>query len=114
MKHAASFIAIIALTGCETTYPDFTLDSEPMRLAAVINFDDKIAVREIIETATPYPLPGQLKLIEEQEAPPPSLKPFQRIDTANERAKIEPDLSRFVNAVSWKARFIDYMRRLSR
>jgi len=99
MKHPVSFIAIIALMGCETTYPDIALDSEPMRPAAVINFDDKMAVREIIETATPYPLPGQLKPIEEEAATPPSLKPFQRIDTANERAKIEPDLSRFVNAV---------------
>ena len=57
------------------------------------------AGREIIETATPYPLPGQLKPIDEGPDEAPSLKPFQRIDTANERAKIEPDLSRFVNAV---------------
>ncbi len=99
MKHAVSFIAIIALTGCATTYPDIALDSYPMRPAKAINFDDDTPVREIIETATPYPLPGQLKPIEEKTALSPSLKPFQRIDTANERAKIEPDLSRFVNAV---------------
>jgi type IV secretion system protein VirB9 len=43
-------------------------------------------------------MPGQLTPIE-RDAPAPSLKPFERIDAANERAKIEPDLDRFVNAV---------------
>ena len=90
----------LALMGCETAYPDISLDeAAPMRPAKVVRFDDGAPVREIIETSTPYPLPGQLKPIEEGEALAPSLKPFERIDTANERAKIEPDLDRFVNAV---------------
>lgn len=99
MRISASIIAITALTACETTYPDIALDSEPMRPAKVVSFDDKQPVREIIETATPYPLPGQLKPFDEEQETAPSLKPFQRIDTANERAKIEPDLGRFLNAV---------------
>lgn len=99
MRISASIIAITALTACETTYPDIALDSEPMRPAKVVSFDDKQPVREIIETATPYPLPGQLKPLEDAQELAPSLKPFQRIDTANERAKIEPDLGRFLNAV---------------
>lgn len=99
MRISASIIAITALTACETTYPDIALDTEPMRPAKVVSFDDKQPVREIIETATPYPLPGQLKPFDEEQETAPSLKPFQRIDTANERAKIEPDLGRFLNAV---------------
>ena len=99
MKTQLSFLSLIALMGCETTYPDISLDeAAPMRPAKVVNFDSREPFREVIETSTPYPLPGQLKPMEEEEIAP-SLKPFERIDTANERAKIEPDLERFVNAV---------------
>ncbi len=99
MRILASIIAIAALTACETSYPDIALDKGNMRPAKVVSFDDNKPVREIIETATPYPLPGQLKPLDEKTEAAPSLKPFQRIDAANERAKIEPDLGRFVNAV---------------
>jgi len=99
MKTQLSFLPLIALMGCETTYPDISLDeTAPMRPAKVVSFDSREPLREVIETSTPYPLPGQLKPMEEEEIAP-SLKPFERIDTANERAKIEPDLERFVNAV---------------
>ena len=99
MKYHLSLVSLIALAGCETTYPDIALDeTAPMRPAKVVSFDGREPVREVIETSTPYPLPGQLKPLEEEELTP-SLKPFERIDTANERAKIEPDLERFVNAV---------------
>ncbi len=100
MMRSFLILSTLALIGCETTYPDISLDeAAPMRPAKVVNFDDGRPIREIIETATPYPLPGQLKPIEEEETLAPSLKPFERIDTANERAKIEPDLDRFFNAV---------------
>jgi len=100
MKPYLLFTVPFALMGCETAYPDISLDeAAPMRPAKVVRFDDGAPVREIIETSTPYPLPGQLKPIEEDGSLAPSLKPFERIDTANERAKIEPDLDRFVNAV---------------
>ena len=99
MKIQLSFLPLIALIGCETNYPDISLDeAAPMRPAKVVSFDSREPLREVIETSTPYPLPGQLKPMEEEEIAP-SLKPFERIDTANERAKIEPDLERFVNAV---------------
>ena len=99
MKIQLSFLPLIALMGCETIYPDISLDeAAPMRPAKVVSFDSREPLREVIETSTPYPLPGQLKPMEEEEIAP-SLKPFERIDTANERAKIEPDLERFVNAV---------------
>ena len=99
MKTQISILALMTLAACETTYPDIALDGGSMRPAKVVSFDDQNPVREIIETATPYPLPGQLKPLDERPDLSPSLKPFQRIDTANKRAKIEPDLSRFVNAV---------------
>lgn len=99
MKHHLSFVSIVALLGCETTYPDIALDDAArMKPAKVVSFDSREPLREVIATSTPYPLPGQLKPLEEEELAP-SLKPFERIDTANERAKIEPDLERFVNAV---------------
>lgn len=97
MRIFVSLFAFVLLAACESTYPDIALDDAPARPAKVVSFDDK-APPEIIETAKPYPLPGQLKPVE--EAPEnPNLKPHQRIDTANERAKIEPDLDRFLNAV---------------
>ncbi len=89
----------LALMGCETAWPDIALDAAPMRPAKIVSFDDGKPVREIIETATPFPLPGQLKPVEENEAPSPELKPFEQIDAANSLAKVEPDLDRFVNAV---------------
>ncbi|MGE0183974.1 MAG: P-type conjugative transfer protein TrbG [Parvularculaceae bacterium] len=99
MKRSVLLLSSVTLLGCETAWPDIALDAAPMRPAKVVNFDDGRPVREVVETAKPYPLPGQLKPVEEEEPSSPELKPFERIDTANERAKIEPDLTRFVNAV---------------
>ena len=99
MKSAVSYLAMIALAGCATTYPDIALDQpRPATPAKMVSFDGG-PVREIVETARPYPLPGQLKPLEEEAAAAAPLKPFERIETANERAKIEPDLDRFLNAV---------------
>ncbi len=95
-------VSSLALMGCETAYPDIALDAAPMRPAKIVSFDDGKPVREIVETAKPYPLPGQLKLIEEKgegDGGAAELAPSQRIDQANSLAKIEPDLTRFVNAV---------------
>ncbi len=99
MTRSILIASSLALMGCETAYPDIALDAAPMRPAKVVSFDDGKPVREIIETATPFPLPGQLKPVEENDAPSPELKPFEQIDAANSLAKIEPDLARFVNAV---------------
>ena len=101
MSRFVSCLAFVALAGCATEYPDIALDDAPMRPAKIVSFDGREPVREVVETATPYPLPGQLKPIEEPQETEDleALKPYERIDTANERAKIEPDLDRFVNAV---------------
>ncbi len=99
MKPAVSYLAILALSGCATSYPDIALDeARPSTLAKVVSFDGA-PVREIVETATPWPLPGQLKPLEEEAATLTPLKPFERIETANSLAKVEPDLDRFLNAV---------------
>ncbi|MGE0184038.1 MAG: P-type conjugative transfer protein TrbG [Parvularculaceae bacterium] len=98
MSKVGYCIAFAALAGCATEIPDISLDDAPMRPAKVVEFDAP-PVREFIETATPYPLPGQLNEFEEGPAEVEALKPFERIDAANERAKIEPDLGRFLNAV---------------
>ena len=99
MTRSILIASSLALLGCETAYPDIALDAAPMRPAKVVSFDDGKPAPEIIETATPFPLPGQLKPVEENDAPSPELKPFEQIDAANSLAKIEPDLDRFVNAV---------------
>ena len=105
MSVCASRLALAApllLNACVAAYPDIALDAPtPMRPAKVVSFETGAAVPEIIETPTPYPLPGQLKPMEEAHAETlaPDLKPAERIDAANARAKIEPDLSNFVNAV---------------
>lgn len=99
MTRSLLLVSSLALLGCETAYPDIALDAAPMRPAKVVSFDDGKPAPEIIETATPFPLPGQLKPVEENDAPSPELKPFEQIDAANSLAKIEPDLARFVNAV---------------
>ncbi|MEQ1931506.1 MAG: P-type conjugative transfer protein TrbG [Parvularculaceae bacterium] len=99
MKSAVSYLAMIALSGCATTYPDIALDdARPATPAKMVSFDGG-PVREIVETARPYPLPGQLKPLEEEAATAAPLKPFERIETANSLAKVEPDLDRFLNAV---------------
>jgi type IV secretion system protein VirB9 len=99
MTRSALLVSSLALIGCETAYPDIALDAAPMRPAKIVSFDDGKPLREIVETAKPWPLPGQLKPVEEPDAPAPDLKPFEQIDAANSLAKIEPDLTRFVNAV---------------
>ncbi len=99
MRISVSVASMVALAGCGTSVPDIALDpAAPMAQAEFVSFDGDPPT-EIIETAKPYPLPGQLKPLEEEGAFPSPLKPFERVDTANERAKIEPDLDRFVNAV---------------
>lgn len=90
--------SVAGLAGCETATFEAPLDPAPMKPAREIAFGADEPLREIIETARPYPLPGQLKL-KEEPAPPPALAPFERIDAANDRAKVEPDLDRFLNAV---------------
>lgn len=99
MKSAVTYLALAALSGCATSTPDIRLDEARAATPAKVVSFDAVPVREIIETAKPYPLPGQLKPLEVKAEFAPSLKPFERIDTANSLAKVEPDLDRFLNAV---------------
>ena len=98
MNSGTSIFALLALSACATVTPDITLDQPRETPAKMVSFDGG-PVKEIVETARPYPLPGQLKPLEDEAAAGAPLKPFERIETANERAKIEPDLDRFLNAV---------------
>jgi len=98
MKKIFASLAALAAPACATTAPEIapgpTRAASPAKIVAF----DAPPLREIVETPTPWPLPGQLQTLE-GETPAPSLKPFERIDRANERAKIEPDADRFLNAV---------------
>jgi len=99
MRRTIPLLALLAAPACATTPTDnATVDNRRAAPAKLVAFDAPTS-REIIETPTPYPLPGQLQPLEGEAAPAPALKPFERIDRANERAKIEPDADRFLNAV---------------
>ncbi len=99
MKTTASTFALLAASGCAIAPTDIRLDEQRVAAPAKMVSFDALPVRELIETPKPYPLPGQLKPLDEEGAPPEPLKPFERIDTANSLATIEPDLDRFLNAV---------------
>jgi type IV secretion system protein VirB9 len=98
MKKIFASLAALAATACATPSLEIAPDDARAASPAKIVAFDSAAVREFVETPTPWPLPGQLQKLE-SAAPAPSLKPFERIDRANERAKIEPDADRFLNAV---------------
>ena len=98
MKKIFASLAALAAPACATPAPEIAPEHARAATPAKIVAFDAAPVREIVETPTPWPLPGQLQKLE-GAAPAPSLKPFERIDRANERAKIEPDADRFLNAV---------------
>lgn len=94
-----SLLAGAGLSSCAATYPDIALDEPFMRPAERVSEHGAETRIEIVETPTPHPLPGQLMPVEAQSAVAPALAPFERIDRANERAKVEPSADRFVNSV---------------
>ena len=97
MLRVSSVIAsAVVLTACSSTYPDIVLDPDAFDEAALT--DNERPPVEFVERVKPLPLPGQLKPIEGDEEAP-SLKPFERIDRANAKAKIEPDLDNYINAI---------------
>ncbi len=99
MKATASTFALLAASGCAIAPTDIRLDEQRVAAPAKMVSFDAVPVREFVETPKPWPLPGQLKPLEDEGETPAPLKPFERIDTANSLATIEPDLDRFLNAV---------------
>lgn len=89
--------AALALTACagKTPPPAISYDAADFQ-PATIEAEPPRPV-EIVETAVPLPLPGQLQ-------PPPSVRPeagspTTRVEAANRAATQEPSTARYVNAV---------------
>lgn len=89
-----------ALAACVTPpAPEPTFD-EAAFIAAIPQEEPKPERVEIVETAIPLPLPGQMKPIDAKPAKPAKpLAPDKAIEQGRSGALIEPSLDGFVNAV---------------
>jgi len=84
------------LSGCET-YP--AAPAGEHYVAAVAAFDEETKVpARIVETAKALPLPGQLKPIPSPRVAPPA-SPEDAIAEGSKKARIEPSLDGYMNAV---------------
>jgi P-type conjugative transfer protein TrbG len=87
------------LAGCTTLQkpPAITYDTTPQ--PAVLQPDPPKPVR-IVEIPTPLPLPGQLKKLRKEHAPPPeSSNPEVRAALADAAARVQPTRNGYINAV---------------
>src|SRR5260370_34804081 len=83
-----------ALAGCATFKPPpISYDDEQ---PAVLEGDPPKPV-QVVETAKPLPLPGQLKPLRGVRSPPEPAYPRQRVDLANAPTRIQPSPSRDLN-----------------
>jgi type IV secretion system protein VirB9 len=92
---SAAFAAL--LTACET-YPP----AQETYVPAVAAFDDEMTLPvEIVETPKALPLPGQLKAIPSpsQESKTAAASPEDAIAEGAKKARIEPSLNGYLNAV---------------
>lgn len=90
-------ISVTALAGCATAHkpPQISYDdAQP----AVLQTDPPDPVR-VVELPRPLPLPGQMKPVHESERPPEASDPAERVDNANEAARIQPVRDGFINAM---------------
>ncbi len=89
-----------ALAACTTPPAPEPLFDEAAFIAAIPTEDPKPERVEIVETAIPLPLPGQMKPIDAKPAKPAKpLAPGKAIEEGRSGALIEPSLDGFVNAV---------------
>ncbi|MEH6490275.1 P-type conjugative transfer protein TrbG [Hyphomonas oceanitis] len=109
---ALILIGATCLTACETFpagpgAPDIVLDAEVADDAAFaedlfLEPDEDLAdaPAPLVQTTYhPVPLPGQLKPLPVADASGPPLKPYEAIETANNKASIEPSLDNYMNAI---------------
>lgn len=89
--------SVSALAGCATTDrpPQISYD-DPQ--AAVLQTDPPAPV-EVVELPEPLPLPGQLKPVDDEDRPPEADDPEERVDNANDVARVEPVRDGFINAM---------------
>lgn len=87
------------LAACVTSPAPEPAFDEAAFVAAIPQDDPKPGRVEIVETAIPLPLPGQMKPVETQNTAASTLPPDRAIEEGRTGALIEPSLDGFVNAV---------------
>lgn len=91
-------LSAIALAACTSFKPpDISYDDDPK--PAVFQGEPPKPV-EIVEIPKPLPLPGQLKPIRDVRPMGPEPKnPAERVDRANEAARVQPTRGGYINAI---------------
>ena len=92
-------LASMSLGACSTTMkpPAILYDDTPK--PAVLAPDPPKPV-QIVEVPLPLPLPGQLKpLAAGKSAPPEAADPRDRVDQANDAARVQPKGAGYINAI---------------
>jgi len=91
-------VSMLALSACGSKHVANTFADEPFVEAKVI--DNPAPVTEIIETAKPLPLPGQLKKLGAKPKKTAEFEdPLMRVEEANTAATREPVKAGYVNAI---------------
>ena len=91
--------SLAALTACATPPAPEPMVDHVGFVEARPTEDPKPERVEIVETAIPLPLPGQLKPLEPEPAKKPALSPERAIEAGRAGAVIEPSPEGFLNAV---------------
>lgn len=87
--------ALALTTACATSAPDVLNASD---FIAAVPLEEEVRPVEIVETAIPLPLPGQMKPVT-ANAEPPDASPEEAIREGREHALIEPSIDGYVNAI---------------
>lgn len=93
--------ASAALAGCAargTPPPTISLD-EPVAVSAPVAIPEPAKPVEIVPVPTPFPLPGQLKPVEDSQPKPQPVNPASSIAQANQDARMAPTRDGFINAI---------------
>jgi type IV secretion system protein VirB9 len=100
IRHLLLTSSLTVLAACVTPPGPAPTFDEAAFIAAIPTEDPKPERVEIVETAIPLPLPGQMKPIDTKAAKPAKpLAPGKAIEEGRSGALIEPSLDGFVNAV---------------
>ncbi|MDH1180879.1 P-type conjugative transfer protein TrbG [Achromobacter mucicolens] len=90
-----------ALAGCATRGtppPEISLDEPPVAVSQPVEVPEPPKPVEIVPMPQPWPLPGQLKRIDDKPAPEPT-NPAARVNRANREARMAPTRDGFINAI---------------
>jgi type IV secretion system protein TrbG len=91
-------LSALCLGGCAALQQNASASAEPLRPA--VQVPDPPKPVEVVQTAVPLPLPGQLKPLPASSATKPEVAdPAVRVARANAAARVQPSREGYVNAV---------------